>query len=150
MGKKFAGPSAQRRVGIPSGWSCCQNDPSFLLYRDPSAPETSHRWRFEVTLATLWRSKARFFRFLDAPARHRKNNDFSTRPKINKIRTGPRSNRVACWPSSLHCCLTLHFTFCTSPFCTSPFCRSLFCKPTAVVFLFLLFFCRLSTLTVVN
>ena len=67
---KFAGPSAQRRVGILSGLSCCQNDASFLLYRDPSGLETSRHRIIEVTLATLWRSKARFLLIFAAEKRH--------------------------------------------------------------------------------
>ena len=34
---------------------------------DQSSPETSHCWRAEVTLATLWRSKARFLIILGIP-----------------------------------------------------------------------------------
>ncbi len=44
-GLKFAGPLAHGCVGILSlvVLSCCQNDPSFLLYRDPAAPERDAR-----------------------------------------------------------------------------------------------------------
>ena len=74
--RKFAGPSAHRRVGIPSGWSCGQRVLFSIDPGDPSSPETSHRWTLEVTLATLWRSKGRFLSIFGPQISHRFLNRF--------------------------------------------------------------------------
>ena len=51
----------------------------------PSDPTTPHSAKSRSDFSSLCPPKARFFRFLDGPKRHRKNNDFSTRHKIIKI-----------------------------------------------------------------
>ena len=55
-----AGPSAQRHVGITCGWSYGQRVLFSIVPGDPSSPETSRFRLPEITLATLWRYKARF------------------------------------------------------------------------------------------
>ena len=59
--RKLARPSAQRRVGILSTWSYGQRALIFPIGPgDTSSPETPRHRIPEVTLATLWCSKARF------------------------------------------------------------------------------------------
>ena len=60
----FAEPLAQRRVGIPCGWS---NGQRVLLSIDPGDPSRPETWRCRIsggTCSTLWRSTARFFNYL--------------------------------------------------------------------------------------
>ena len=55
---KFAGPSAQRRVGISCGWC---NGQRVLLSIDPGVPCRPETWRCRIsggTCSTLWRSTA--------------------------------------------------------------------------------------------
>ena len=58
----FAGPSAQRRVGILCGWFNGQRVLLSIDPGDPSRPETWRRGMAFVPLATPWRSTARFFK----------------------------------------------------------------------------------------
>ena len=78
--------------------------------------------------ATLGRHRADFGRLFDDPKRHRKNDDFSTGPKIDKIRPGPEATgrvgvRVVLAPHSctapyfaLYFALYLHFSSSKSSF----------------------------------
>ena len=89
MQNKFAGPSAQRRVGIPLDCplSCCllSHGPFFLLYEDPGAMVQHPRRKAVPPFSTTGRSKVAFLRFFDDPGRHRKIDVFSNHQKTSKI-----------------------------------------------------------------
>ena len=83
---KFAGPSAQRRVGIPCGWPNGQRVLFSIDPGGPSRPETWRRRRPEVTLSTLWRSTSRFSDLFDPSGRCPKMMFWGHRPKTSKIK----------------------------------------------------------------